>query len=53
MLMDYVLRSRDLMTGSLLPGLRLFLKGKFPLLPTFIKGRQEIARIFEKCTKEK
>jgi len=53
MLMDYVLRSRDLMTGSLIPGIRLFLKGKFPLLPSFIKGRQEIKRIFEKCTKEK
>jgi hypothetical protein len=53
MLMDYVLRSRDLMTGSLLPGLKLFLKGKFPVLPSFIKGRQEITRIFEKCTKGK
>ena len=53
MLMDYVMRSRNLMTGSLIPGVRLFLKGKFPLLPSFVKGRQEIKRIFEKCTKEK
>jgi heterodisulfide reductase subunit C2 len=53
MLMDYVLRSRDLMTGSLIPGVKLFFKGKFPLFPSFIKGRQEIKRIFEKCTKEK
>jgi heterodisulfide reductase subunit C len=53
MLMDYVLRSRDLMTGSLIPGMMLFLKGKFPLLPSFIKGRQEIKKIFEKCSKEK
>jgi hypothetical protein len=51
--MDYVMRSRDLMTGSLSPGIKLFLKGKFPLFPSFIKGRQEIKRIFEKCTKVK
>jgi heterodisulfide reductase subunit C len=53
MLMDYVLRSRDLMTDSLIPGMMLFLKGKFPLLPSFIKGRQEIKKIFEKCEKGK
>jgi len=53
MLMDYVLRSRDLMTDSLIPGMMLFLKGKFPLLPSFIKGRQEIKKIFERCSKEK
>ena len=53
MLMDYVLRSRDLMTDSLIPGMMLFLKGKFPLLPSFIKGRREIKKIFEKCSKEK
>jgi len=52
MLMDYMLRSRDLMKGSLLPGVKLFLKGKFPLLPSFIKGRDEIKRIFEKCEKK-
>jgi len=51
MLMDYVLRSRDLMADSLIPGMMLFLKGKFPLLPSFVKGKQEIKRIFEKCTK--
>jgi len=53
MLMDYILRSRDLMKGSLIPGVKLFLKGKFPLLPSFIKERGEIKRIFEKYTKEK
>jgi len=53
MLMDYMLRSRDLMKGSLIPGVKLFLKGKFPLLPSFVKGKVEIKRIFEKCTKEK
>jgi hypothetical protein len=49
--MEYILRSKDLMKDSLIPGGKLFLKGKFPLLPSFIKGREEIKRIFEKCTK--
>ena len=53
MLMEYMLRSRDLMADSLFPGMILFLKGKFPLLPSFIKGKEEIKKIFEKCTKEK
>ena len=53
MLMDYVLHSRDMMADSLIPGMKLFLKGKFPLFPSFVKGKQEIKRIFEKCTKEK
>jgi hypothetical protein len=53
MLMEYMLRSRDLMKGSLIPGVKLFLKGKFPLLPSFVKGKGEIKRIFEKCRKEK
>ena len=52
MLIDYKLRSRDFLT-DLLPGMMLFLKGKIPLLPSLIKGRQDIKRIFEKCTKEK
>jgi heterodisulfide reductase subunit C len=51
MLMDYMLRSRDLMKDSLIPGVKLFLKGKFPLVPSFIKGRGEIKRIFERCKK--
>jgi len=53
MLMEYILRSRDIMKGSLIPGMKLFLKGKFPLLPSFVKGRDEIKRIFEKCTGDK
>ena len=53
MLMEYMLKSRDLMKGSLIPGVKLFLKGKFPLLPSFIRGRGEIKRIFERCVKEK
>ena len=51
MLMEYKLRSRDFLT-DLIPGMKLFLKGKIPLLPTLIKGRDEIKRIFERCTKE-
>jgi heterodisulfide reductase subunit C len=50
MLMEYKLRSRDFLT-DLIPGMKLFLKGKIPLLPTLIKGRDEIKRIFERCTK--
>jgi heterodisulfide reductase subunit C len=53
MLIEYMLRSRDLMTDSLFPGMILFLKGKFPLLPSFIKGKEEINKIFERCVKEK
>jgi len=29
----------------------LFMKGKIPLLPTLIKGRDEVKRIFERCKK--
>ena len=52
MLIDYKLRSRDFFT-DFLPGMTLFLKGKIPLFPSLIKGRQEIKRIFERCEKEK
>ena len=52
MLIDYKLRSRDFMT-DLIPGMMLFLKGKIPLFPSLIKGREEIKRIFEKCTKNR
>ena len=52
MLMEYKLRSRDFFT-DLIPGMKLFLKGKIPLLPTLIKGRDEIKRIFERCTKKR
>jgi len=50
MLIDYKLRSKDFMT-DLFPGMKLFLKGKIPLFPSLIKGKEEIKRIFEKCTK--
>jgi heterodisulfide reductase subunit C len=52
MLIDYKLRSRDFFT-DLGPGMKLFVKGKIPLLPEFIKGRKDIQRIFDRCTKEK
>ena len=52
MLIEYKLRSRDFFT-DLLPGMVMFLKGKIPLLPTLIKGRGEIKRIFERCNKAK
>lgn len=52
MLVDYKLRSRDFFT-DLLPGMRLFMKGKIPLLPRLVKGRAEIKQIFERCTKMK
>jgi heterodisulfide reductase subunit C len=52
MLIDYKLRSKDFVT-DLIPGMVLFLKRKIPLFPSLIKGRQEIKRIFDKCTKEK
>jgi len=52
MLIEYKLRSRDFFT-DLLPGMVMFVKGKIPLLPTMIKGREEIKRIFERCRKEK
>lgn len=52
MLVDYKLRSRDFLT-DLLPGMKLFMRGKIPLLPSLVKGRGEIKRIFEMCVKEK
>ena len=52
MLIDYKLRSKDFMT-DLIPGMMLFLKGKIPLFPRSIKGKQEIKRIFERCAREK
>ncbi len=52
MLVDYKLKSKDFMT-DLVPGMMLFLKGKIPILPSLIKGRAEIRRIFEKCEKKK
>ena len=50
MLAFYKLKSRDFMT-DLGPGLKLFLKGKIPVLPSRIKGINEIRNIFEKAYK--
>jgi hypothetical protein len=50
MLIDYKLRSKDFMT-DLIPGMMLFMKGKIPLIPSFVKGKDEIKRIFERCKK--
>jgi len=50
MLAFYKLRSRDFMT-DLGPGLKLFLKRKIPLLPSRVKGIEEIRSIFEKTYK--
>ena len=52
MLIDYKLRSKDFLT-DLIAGMKLFMRGKIPLFPSLIKGRQEIKRIFEQCTKIK
>ena len=48
MLAFYKLKSRDFMT-DLGPGLKLFLKGKIPILPSRIKGIKDIRNIFEKA----
>jgi len=49
---EYKLRSRDFFT-DMIPGMVLFMKGKIPLFPSLVKERQEIKKIFERCTKEK
>jgi heterodisulfide reductase subunit C len=49
---EYKLRSRDFFT-DMIPGMVLFLKGKIPLFPSLVKERQEIKKIFERCTKGK
>jgi len=51
MLIDYKLRSRDFLT-DLIPGMTLFMKGKIPILPSMVKERDAIKRIFEKCEKK-
>jgi len=48
MLMDYKWKSKDFLT-DLVPGILLFMKGKIPLLPSPVKGKQEMKRIFERC----
>lgn len=46
----YKWKSREIMR-DLGPGLKLFLRGKIPLLPSRVKGMKEIKAIFEKTYK--
>ena len=46
MLGEYKLRSLDLFSDLIL-GAKMFLKGKLALIPSIIKGRKEIRRIFK------
>jgi hypothetical protein len=50
-LMEYKLRSRDLWT-DLVPGMKLFMKGKIPLFPGRIKGIDSIREIYKKTQKK-
>jgi len=47
MLMEYKLRSADYLT-DLVPGMKLFMKGKIPLIPHRIKGMHSIREMYEK-----
>ncbi len=52
MLMEYKLRSGDYWT-DLIPGMKLFMKGKIPLLPGRIKGIDSIREIYKKTQKQR
>jgi hypothetical protein len=52
MLMEYKLRSGDYWT-DLVPGMKLFMKGKIPLIPRRIKGIDSIREIYEKTQKQR
>ncbi len=51
MLMEYKLRSGDYWT-DLIPGMKLFMKGKIPLFPGRIKGIDSIREIYKKTQKK-
>ena len=51
MLMEYKLRSGDYWT-DLIPGMKLFMKGKIPLIPGRIKGKDSIREIYRKAQKK-
>lgn len=51
MLMEYKLRSHDLWT-DLVPGMKLFMKGKIPLIPGRIKGMKAIREIYRKTQRK-
>ena len=46
MLMEYKLKTRDFFT-DMGAGLQLFMKGKIPIMPSGVKGKEAIKRIFE------
>jgi heterodisulfide reductase subunit C len=48
MLVEYKLRSGDYWT-DLMPGMKLFMKGKIPLIPGRIKGMDSIREIYRKA----
>ncbi len=48
MLMEYKLRSGDYWT-DLIPGMKLFMKGKIPLIPGRIKGMDAIREIYRRA----
>jgi len=51
MMVEYKLRSGDYWT-DLVSGVKLFMKGKFPLLPRRIKGMNSIREIYRKAQKK-
>lgn len=51
MLMNYKVKTRDFFT-DLGVGLKLFAKGKIPLLPRSVKGKADIERIFQESERK-
>ena len=51
MLMEYKLRSGDYWT-DLIPGMKLFMKGKIPLIPGRIRGMDSIREMYRKTQKK-
>ena len=51
MLMEYKLRSGDYWT-DLIPGMKLFMKGKIPLIPGRIRGMDSIREMYRKTRKK-
>jgi heterodisulfide reductase subunit C len=51
MLVKYKWRSRDFLT-DLVPGMKLFMKGKIPLFPGRIRGIKSIREIYKKTQKK-
>ncbi len=55
-LLSYKLKTKDFFSNAAINdmkvGIKLFIKGKLPLLPKKIKGCNEIKKIFNKCAPE-